>query len=155
MIAIARRCLGRAQESEIPDEDPRHELGRLGENLAARYLPRHEKLRPLYRNYRAPDGGEVDIVCRDLVSGELVFVEVKTRARQWPGLRPSDAVTPDKQRLIAVGALSWLRLLDNPDIAARFDIAEVHVVDRNAALRGEAKIELIRDAFPLPSPWFY
>lgn len=54
-------------------------LGNLGENLAAAYLQRHGH-KILHRNFRAPHGGEVDIVCRDKRHGELVFVEVKTRS---------------------------------------------------------------------------
>lgn len=76
----------------------------------------------LYRNYRAKHGGEVDIVCRDGAS--LVFVEVKTRSNTEFG-NPADAVTLEKQKLIRRGALSWLRLLNDPSIVYRFDIVEV------------------------------
>jgi len=54
----------------------------------------------------------------------LTFVEVKTRRSGAYG-RPADAVTADKQRLIVRGAQDWLRLLGNPRITLRFDIAEV------------------------------
>lgn len=100
----------------------------------------------LYRNYRAPRGGEVDIVCRD--GDELVFVEVKTRSSLDYG-SPAAAVNRDKQALIARGALSWLRLLDNPDIVFRFDIVEV-VIDGS----GES-FNLVRAAFALPEPHRY
>ena len=52
--------------------------GVLGEKLAARHL-RRSGYRVIFRNFRAPHGGEVDIVCRDKRERTLVFVEVKTR----------------------------------------------------------------------------
>jgi putative endonuclease len=123
------------------------ELGRLGERLAARYL-RRQGYRVLYRNYRAPHGGEVDIVCRDRSCDTLVFVEVKTRRGLGFGT-PGEAVTRDKQKLIARGALAWLRLLDHPDILFRFDIVEI-LFDGN-----EPSFHIIKDAFKLPEPYIY
>lgn len=101
----------------------------------------------LYRNYRAPRGGELDIVCRDRRSDELVFIEVKTRRSREHGA-PSHAVDREKRDLIARGAISWLRLLDWPDVRYRFDIAEVIVPER-----GKPEITLIENAFPLPEPY--
>lgn len=104
-------------------EPPHIALGRQGEALAAGYLGRHNH-RVLYRNFRAPQGGEVDLVCRDKRHGELVFVEVKTRSDEDFG-RPADAVNLKKQRLIIRGAMHWLQLLSMPDVTYRFDIVEV------------------------------
>ncbi len=98
----------------------------------------------LYRNFRAPHGGEVDLVCRD--GDTLVFVEVKTRTNEAFGT-PAEAVTASKQRLIARGALAWLRMLHNPDIYYRFDIVEVRMAGR------KAEVNLIRNAFTLPEPY--
>ena len=100
----------------------------------------------LYRNFRAPRGGEVDLVCRD--GDELVFVEVKTRSTRDYG-SPASAVNREKQALIARGALAWLRLLDHPDIIFRFDILEV-VIDESGA-----SFHLVRAAFALPEPHRY
>ena len=133
----------------MQNEDPRHLLGRLGERIAAQRLKR-ERFRVLYRNFRPKGGGEVDIVCRDLETSELVFVEVKTRSKD-DGIRPSDAVNRDKQYLITRGALAWLRMLGNPEIPCRFDVVEV-VMDGSGA---HPDIHIIRDAFPLPSPYIY
>ncbi len=101
----------------------------------------------LYRRFRRVGGGEVDIVCRD---GEtLVFVEVKTRASVVFGW-PVEAVNAPKQRLIARGALAWLRLLDDPAIPFRFDVVEVVIEP------GEpARINVIKEAFTLPAPYLY
>ena len=100
----------------------------------------------LYRNYRAPKGGEVDLVCRD--GDTLVFAEVKTRSSETFGT-PAEAVTSPKQRLIARGALAWLKLLGNPDIPIRFDVVEVRMK------AGKAEISVIRNAFTLPEPYRY
>ena len=119
-------------------------LGRWGEDRAARHL---KKLgwKVLRRNFRAPGGGEVDLVCRD--RDTLVFAEVKTRRSEEMG-RPLDAVDGKKQRLIRQGALYWLRLLDMPDITFRFDVIEVLASD-------PVEIRVIESAFTLPDPLRY
>jgi len=96
-------------------------IGKWGEHLAARWLRKHKR-KVLYRNYRAPHGGEVDIVCRH--GDTLNFVEVKTRTSTDFG-RPGAAVTPEKEKLILRGARSWLKLLGDPDVKTRCDIVEV------------------------------
>ena len=102
----------------------------------------------MHRNFRSPQGGEVDIVCRDKKANTLVFVEVKTRSSSRFG-DPSSAVTPAKQNRISRGALAWLRMLGNPDILFRFDIVEVLVEE------SEPSISLIRNAFQLSEPYIY
>ena len=100
----------------------------------------------LHHNYRAPHGGEVDLVCRE--GDTLVFVEVKTRSSEEFGA-PAEAVTRSKQRLIARGGLAWLKLLGNPDILFRFDIVEVRIAGK------KAEATVIRNAFELPEPYRY
>ena len=99
------------------------------------------------RNFRGRSGGEIDVVCRD--NDTLVFVEVKTRAREDFG-RPWAAVDREKQRRISRGALGWLRMLDNPDILLRFDVVEVIMTED-----AKPRLELIRNAFPLSKPYLY
>jgi len=101
------------------------EIGNLGERIAAASL-RASGRKILYRNYRGPRGGEVDIVARD--GATLSFVEVKTRTRKGYG-RPLDAVHAAKQELIERGANSWLKLLGTRDIPWRFDVVEVILSD--------------------------
>src|SRR5438270_1483447 len=120
--------------------------GARGEKLACRYLKR-SGYRILLRNFRGRSGGEIDVVCRD--NDTLVFVEVKTRAREDFG-RPWAAVDREKQRRISRGALGWLRMLDNPDILFRFDVVEVIIADDT-----KARVELIKNAFPLSKPYLY
>ncbi len=125
--------------------NPAHLLGLEGEKLAARFL-RQNGCKVLYRNFRAPHGGEVDLVCRDRKRKTLVFVEVKTRRSLDLG-HPSEAVNAAKQKLISKGALAWLRMLGNPDICYRFDIVEV-VVSENGV-----ELNQIENAFTLSEPY--
>lgn len=114
------------------------EIGTIGERMAVDFL-RREKAKILYRNYRGPKGGELDIVIRD--KDTLGFVEVKTRKRRL-GSRPLDAVNVAKQELIERGARSWISLLHNDDILYRFDVVEV-VLEGNSL----PQISWVKDAF--------
>lgn len=76
-----------------------------------------------------------------------MFTEVKTRATRDYGA-PSHAVDAEKRRLIARGALAWLRLLDWPAVRFRFDIVEVI-----APPGGKPECTIIENAFPLPEPY--
>jgi putative endonuclease len=129
----------------VPAQATDWELGAYGELLAAKAL-RKRGYRVLRQNFKAPHGGEVDIVCRH---GEfLVFVEVKTRRTETYG-DPAEAVTLSKQRLIERGAMEWLRLLGMPEILFRFDVAEVRVIE------GKAEVNIIADAFTLSERYTY
>ncbi len=126
---------------------PQHlRRGAQGETLACRFL-RRKGYKILYRNFKGHSGGEIDVVCRD--NDTLVFVEVKTRTREDFG-RPITAVDRQKQKRISRGGLSWLRMLDNPDILFRFDVVEVII-----AADASPRVELIKNAFPLSRPYIY
>jgi putative endonuclease len=144
-MPLARIIAEVFHRSTKPPLDSDHlALGRWGEKEAAGHL---ERLgwKVLRRNFRAPGGGEVDLVCRD---GEtLVFAEVKTRRSEELG-RPLDAVDQKKQQLIQRGALHWLRLLEMPDLTFRFDVIEVLATD-------PVEIRVIESAFTLPDPFRY
>lgn len=117
-------------------------VGRFGEDYAAHWLWLEGGCRILYRNFRAPGGGEVDIVMRD--ADTLVFAEVKTRtSMEWA--RPAAAVDSPKQALILRGAREWMRLLNWPDILFRFDIVEVLLTDGQPPT-----LTWLRHAFHLP-----
>jgi putative endonuclease len=130
-----------------PSKPPleRRAAGQKGEQIAARHLAQ-AGYKVLYRNFRAPHGGEVDLICRH--GDTLVFVEVKARASLAYG-RPGAAVNRHKQRLLGRGALAWLRMLDHPQIPFRFDVVEV-VFGQDAPA-----VHIISDAFELPEPWIY
>ena len=90
---------------------------------------------------------ELDIVCRDKRQNELVFIEVKTRTSEDFG-RPLDAVDRKKRRLILRGAMTWLRMLDMPDIVFRFDIVEV-------IISSPTPVRHIENAFRMPDNYSY
>jgi len=113
-------------------------IGKLGEDIACARL-RAEGRKILYRNYRGPKGGEVDIVARD--GAVLSFVEVKTRTRRDHG-RPLDAVNAEKQAFIERGANAWLHLLGTREIPWRFDVVEIILEDGK-----RPDIHIVRNAF--------
>jgi putative endonuclease len=113
-------------------------MGNYGENVAGDFL-RSKGCRILARNFKAPRGGEVDIIARD--GKLLLFVEVKTRhisAR----IRPLDAVDKAKQKLIERGANAWLKQLRTREVPWRFDVIEVWLEEG-----GKPRINHVRDAF--------
>ncbi len=75
------------------DQDPRHDLGRRGEDLAAAQLAK-SSLRCIDRNVRVK-GGEIDLIC-EAPDGTIVFVEVKTRTGDV--YRGELAINRDKRR---------------------------------------------------------
>ena len=83
-------------------------------------------MKVLYNNFRAPQGGEVDIVARE--DDLLLFTEVKTRTSTAFG-RPLDAVNRAKRKLIRRGANEWLRLLGTREIPWRYDVIEVILLE--------------------------
>lgn len=100
-------------------------IGVLGEKIARAWL-RANGAKVLYKNFKAPRGGEVDIVARE--GKLLLFTEVKTRRAGGVG-RPLDAVDRAKEKLIERGANEWLRLLGTREIPWRFDVIEVILTD--------------------------
>jgi putative endonuclease len=111
--------------------------GRLGEDLAYRYLRRHG-CTVVARNYRTRSGsGEIDIVAWH--GPELVFVEVKTRQTDEYGA-PIGAVDAEKQRRLRVAARDYTRRANIPPERTRFDVLSV-------VLEGAPKIEWTRDTF--------
>ena len=105
------------------------EIGRRGENAAARYL---ELLgyEILERNWKCP-AGEADIVARD--EDAVVFVEVKTRTSLARGL-PSEAVDEAKRARYEKIAGWYLRDYEFVDVPVRFDVVALLVVTEDRAL---------------------
>lgn len=118
-------------------QDGRRQLGREGEEAAARYLQKRGFL-IMERGYRRLRG-EIDIIARD--GDTLVFVEVKTRTSPEHGW-PEESVTRSKQHQIRKIAESYLsdRRLGTP--FCRFDVMAVDVDDA-----GTMDIRHIPDAF--------
>lgn len=114
-------------------------LGRLGEKQVVKFLKK-KGYKILERNYKTPLG-EIDVICAD--KEYVCFVEVKTRENLNFGL-PSEAVTPEKQRHIALTATAYLKAKDLLDSFCRFDVAEVMFFDGD---KTKFEINYIEDAF--------
>jgi putative endonuclease len=108
-------------------DDPRHTLGRRGEQLAAEHLERLG-YRVVARNYRTRFG-ELDLVATD--EYVLVFCEVKTRRSGDPWQNLGDA----KRRQVRSMGATWLaEVHDRPRTSElRFDAIGIRL-DRDGAL---------------------
>jgi len=115
----------------------RGNTGRIGEDMAHRYLRRHG-CTVVARNYRPPSGtGEIDLVAWH---GEtLVFVEVKTRTSAQFG-EPDSAVDAEKRQTLVGAARHYSRHAGVDWERTRFDIVSV-------VLEPRVRIEWIREAF--------
>lgn len=96
------------------------EVGKTGEDVAAKYMAKQGYI-ILQRNFVAPHG-EVDIIAKE--GNVVVFAEVKSRNSNAFGL-PREAVTPYKQRTIALCAKYWLAQKKLYGVPVRFDVVEV------------------------------
>lgn len=111
-------------------------LGSQGEAQAAAHY-KAEGYTVLEQNFRTRQG-EIDlIVCK---GGTLVFAEVKTRTGTVFAT-PREAVTPHKQRRITAAARAYLANLGTDDMAIRFDVVEVLL------LQGEWRVHRLEQAF--------
>ena len=116
-----------------------HELGKLGEDLAAEYLI-NKGYRILERNWRSGHK-EIDIIA--LIDNVLAIVEVKTRKSSDYG-EPDIAVGMMKQRMLAWAADAYVRY-KNLEVDIRFDILSIVFTDQGP------EIEHIEDAFIVTS----
>ncbi len=130
---MIRRWLGKWRSGNPPTGN---ELGRMGEELAEKEL-RRRGYRIRERNFRC-SLGEIDIVAEE--GGEIVIVEVKTRAGGSHG-DPQDAVTAAKaRRLVSLGEAYLARKeLQNADW--RIDVVAVRT-----DLPAGPNVEIFRDA---------
>ena len=116
--------------------------GRLGEDLAHRYL-RRQGFTIVARRYRPPaGGGEIDLV--GWQGATLVFVEVKTRATAEFGM-PDRAVDDEKERHLRYSGRDYARRASVEWNSVRFDIVSV-------VLTEPPLIEWYPDAFSPSAP---
>jgi putative endonuclease len=116
--------------------------GRVGEDLAHRYL-RKRGCTIVARRYRPPaGGGEIDIVAWH--GGKLVFVEVKTRASGEFGA-PERAVDEVKQSVLTRTGRDYARRAGVAWEQVRFDIVSI-------VLSRPPEIEWLQDAFAANAP---
>ena len=115
--------------------DHRQTLGQFGENLACAAL-KQRGYAILARRYRTKLG-EIDIVARE--ADTIVFVEVKAREGNDFG-GGAVAVTPWKQRRLALMALDYLARYRLDDRPCRFDVVTIDMI------RGEPCVEVYQHA---------
>jgi putative endonuclease len=114
-----------------------HELGKLGEETAQRYL-RKKKFRVVETGFRL-FRGEIDLIAYE--GKTLVFIEVKTRGQGSLGL-PEESVNTLKQRQIRKIAEGYLAVNNIEDVECRFDVISL-VFDEN----GNYSLTHYKDAF--------
>ena len=117
MIGLIYRAADRIRRRRYPENH-----GRIGEDLAHRYLREHG-CTVIARNYRVASGkGEIDIVAWH--GEKLVFVEVKTRASAEFG-DPDKAVDAEKRERVMRAARDYARRAAIPWDRTRFDTVSV------------------------------
>jgi putative endonuclease len=110
----------------------RSEVGAWGEAIAARYLAQHGfAIRD--RNWRYGHG-ELDIVAER--SGEIVFVEVRTRRSDAYGT-PQETVLARKRAKLIETALGYLQAHGLEDVQWQIDVIAVEMDRCNAVTRLE------------------
>jgi putative endonuclease len=115
----------------------RDDHGRLGEDMAHRFL-RSQGCTIVARNFRPHSGsGEIDLVA--WLGGQLLFVEVKTRASGEFG-SPEVAVDAEKRESLRYAARDYARRAGVEWPRVRFDIVSI-------VLESPVRVEWIRDAF--------
>lgn len=112
--------------------------GKKGEDKVCNYLRSNNYL-IFERNFRCRQG-EIDIICYDTNSDELVFIEVKTRSNAKYG-RPCEAVGKLKKNHIIYTAKYYNYKNDISNVAMRFDIVEVFLNNK------DYKINHIKNVF--------
>lgn len=115
----------------------KQELGRQGEQIAARYL-RRQGYTIVEHNWRCPLG-EVDIVARD--GNCWVFVEVRTWRPGQYGI-PEASITPRKQARMLEVAQSYLQAAALDEVDWRIDVVAIEIDDAARVKR----LNHIRDA---------
>ncbi len=98
-----------------------HEIGKLGEDIAVKYLE-NIGYKIIERNFYCKQG-EIDIIAKD--EKEIIFIEVKTRTNILYG-NPADAVNLQKQKHIYKSAKYYLYKHSLRDVFVRFDVIEIY-----------------------------
>ena len=138
MVAEARSVYNPAarewQEQNRIEGMQTRRTGRLGEDLATRYLQRRG-YDILASNWRCPHG-ELDIVAR--IGGKLVFLEVRTR-RQSDTEEAFASITARKRERLLAAIHEWLESNRQQDADWQVDVIGV-------ALGARTKIDHVEDA---------
>ena len=100
----------------------KHETGKLGEDLAVKYLERLG-YKILERNFECRQG-EIDIIALD--KEQLIFIEVKTRKSFIYGM-PVEAVSEVKQKHLFKAIEYYLYKRNLQEKFIRIDVVEVYL----------------------------
>jgi len=117
----------------------RREFGKLGESLAEKFL-KGKGYEILEKNFRCRLG-EIDLIAKE--SGEIVFVEVKSRHGTSFGF-PEEQISRKKQRKLGRLAEFYLKRR-RPDEGARIDVVAILLSETGELL----SLELIPNAIGL------
>ena len=120
----------------MPSKD--QQFGKESESTAVRHLKK-KGYKIIEQNYRTKLG-EIDIIAKE--NNTIVFVEVKSRKSVSFG-NPKYAVTPKKMRKISMVALYFLKVTNQSDSKARFDVVSISPGGK------DPEIEIIKNAFDL------
>ena len=115
------------------------ELGRFGEEEAAKYLRRHG-YRIVETNYSCRFG-EIDLIAANRT--DLAFVEVKLR-KSDAFARAAEFVDWHKQNRVRMAAELWLSLHET-ELQPRFDVIEIYAPEGEATKK--PVINHLEDAF--------
>jgi putative endonuclease len=118
--------------------DRRKEMGKQAEDTAAAWLE-SGGMCILERNYRCRIG-EIDIIGQ--MSGDLVFVEVRSRSGVGRGT-PAESVNHRKRQKLRSVAAWYLRERGRADRPCRFDVVSILYGENKTS----AQIQWIRNAF--------
>jgi len=137
------RCVDAARNHwRSGHEDAGNARGRLGEDIAQRYLQKRG-FTIVGKNYRTRSGsGEVDLIGWD--GPALVFVEVKSRSSQEFGT-PDQAVDKEKRERLLRAAGDYLVRSGASWDEVRFDIV-------NVLFDGTAVVQHLVNVFNRPKP---
>ena len=121
--ATHKRRKAKLDPAHLSDDLTPHEIGVLGEAIAASYLE-DRGYEVLEHGYRCREG-EADLIAYDYDSNEVVLVEVKSRrARPGEDVRPEEAV--DGRKRARYRRIASCYVMDRfPVLSIRFDVVSV------------------------------
>lgn len=106
----------------------KNNIGKIGEKVAASFLYKkgYKILGTNYQNSRGRRLGEIDIIAQEKSSGEIVFVEVKTREYgKWKDTLPEENITRAKLRKLEKIANAYLLTHQLREKPYRFDAISI------------------------------
>ena len=117
----------------------KREFGNIGENIACKYLE-EQNYKIIERNFSCRQG-EIDIIAKDIVKNEYVFIEVKTRSNFCYG-KPIDAVNDFKQKHILKSTKYYMHIHKLENVFVRFDVIEIYLVGHKYKLKHLKQVEI-------------